>query len=262
MKVGLRISCPCLVYNSTGSDCVNFETHANQLMKTNREITAVAVVDARGKVQYQSNGWNISGDISNLLKSWHEKSPSITVQGVKYSMLQCTPERLVTTNVLKKGHVVGAITPEGLYVIARTSPKGNYQVSYMDTARAADQMKKDGHPLKGKPTNLTSANMDLDSPLAKKEPKAEKWRTFADSEHAINVGKATQLLLCLKSSNIETKTQPSDPALFQEIDNFLQWIKNPQGLSYYIDYYLNQNNPEMIAKLARVYEQFRNIFGF
>ena len=53
-----------------------------------------------------------------------------------------------------------------------------------------------------------------------------------------------------------------DPSLKQEIDGFLQWIKDPNGLSGYISYYLQQNDPNVIAKLAKAYNDFRQVFGF
>ena len=53
-----------------------------------------------------------------------------------------------------------------------------------------------------------------------------------------------------------------DPVLKQEIDDFLQWINDPTGLGPYIQYYLDLNDPIIIAKIARAYDGFRNVFGF
>ena len=51
-----------------------------------------------------------------------------------------------------------------------------------------------------------------------------------------------------------------DPYLKAEVEAFLEWIKNPQGLPSYISYYLQQNNPDVISKLARLYDELYRIF--
>ena len=52
-----------------------------------------------------------------------------------------------------------------------------------------------------------------------------------------------------------------DPQLKSEIEEFLNWIKNPDGLVTYINYYLQQNNAQMISELAKIYAELRQIFG-
>lgn len=46
-----------------------------------------------------------------------------------------------------------------------------------------------------------------------------------------------------------------DPQLKSEIEEFLNWIKNPNGLLCYINYYLQQNNAQMISELAKIYAE-------
>ena len=53
-----------------------------------------------------------------------------------------------------------------------------------------------------------------------------------------------------------------DPALLEEVNGFLTWIRDPNGLSGYIQYYLDQNDPTVLAKLAKAYTDFRSVFGF
>jgi hypothetical protein len=53
-----------------------------------------------------------------------------------------------------------------------------------------------------------------------------------------------------------------DPALKAEIDAFLSWIKDPNGLAGYIAYYLQNNDTYTISRLAEIYNEFRRIFNF
>ena len=56
-------------------------------------------------------------------------------------------------------------------------------------------------------------------------------------------------------------TQPSiDPYLKAELDSFLGWIKDPQGLPYYLDYALQENDPYRISQLAAIYRELYRIF--
>jgi len=52
-----------------------------------------------------------------------------------------------------------------------------------------------------------------------------------------------------------------DPELKGEIQSLLEWIKDSEGLSGYINYYLEQNNHQIIAELSKIYAELRQIFG-
>ena len=52
-----------------------------------------------------------------------------------------------------------------------------------------------------------------------------------------------------------------DPQLKGEIQSFLDWIKDSEGLSGYINYYLQQNNTQIISELSKIYNELRQIFG-
>ena len=52
-----------------------------------------------------------------------------------------------------------------------------------------------------------------------------------------------------------------DPQLKNEIEEFLSWIKNPDGLFGYINYYFQQNNTQMISELAKIYLELIKILG-
>lgn len=109
------------------------------LMNNNNTITAATVVAPEGTVIYQTSNWDISSDIIGLLNSWRQEGSSVVVQGIKYSTLQCTPERLVSTNILGQGHIV-ASSERNRILIAYVTPDGGAGVAYMDVARALGQI--------------------------------------------------------------------------------------------------------------------------
>src|SRR5271157_2231369 len=222
---------------------IDYAGHVQALIQSNPQITAVAVCEENGAVIYQTENWDISAESKKVIEAWRGKSTFIMLQGVKYSVLQCEDVRLISTNIKKQGHLVGAVTPEKKYVISYTIPEGNYQHTYMDTARAADQMKSGGVPPRAQGGQFTADDMRLSG-----TPQLE-------SSGASPSGSASPGVSASGASKI-------DPALKQEIDNFLIWIKNPEGLAAYIDYYMNLNDQGKIAQLAQIYNKFRQIFNF
>ena len=55
--------------------------------------------------------------------------------------------------------------------------------------------------------------------------------------------------------------QPSiDPYLKADVEGFLEWIKNPQGLASYLLHTLQENDPNRISKLAEIYNELYRIF--
>lgn len=114
------------------------EQEISKLMEANKSITAVTVTSGQGQVLFQTSNWDITGDIVPTLNSWRQQSPSVTVQGIKYSVLQTTPERLVGTNVMGLGHIVAANHQDSQIMIAYVTPEGGAGVAYMDVARTND----------------------------------------------------------------------------------------------------------------------------
>lgn len=105
------------------------------LVSVNNTIGAIAVLDANGRVVYTTQNWKVNG--SELIDSWRNKAPSVSVQSVKYSTLQATEERLIATNVSGKGHIVMSTVGEKGVLIAYITAQGDAQVGYADVARAA-----------------------------------------------------------------------------------------------------------------------------
>ncbi|MFX1496211.1 MAG: hypothetical protein ACFFBH_01660 [Promethearchaeota archaeon] len=177
---------------------------------------------------YSTKKWNIKGDINNLLGAWASSSAqSVTVNSIRYSIVQMEPERFIATNRHKRGHLIGASSPDGeFYMIAHITPKakGWFHLAYPAVARAAAMLKK----------GLTSEFIDTEIDLSK------------DEESKISGNVSTNYIV--------------NPTLKAEIESFLQWIKDPNGLKGYISYYLQLNEPYYISKLAEIYTELYRIF--
>ncbi|NVM54071.1 MAG: hypothetical protein HWN66_10260 [Candidatus Helarchaeota archaeon] len=120
-------------------DAANIDYIVRDLMSGNSTITAATLLTQEGNVVFQTSNWDISSDIIGVLNSWRQQSPSVVVQGIKYSTLQCTPERLVSTNILGQGHIVASIESNRI-LLAYVTPDGGAGVAYMDVARALSQI--------------------------------------------------------------------------------------------------------------------------
>ncbi|TFG01826.1 MAG: hypothetical protein EU540_02795 [Promethearchaeota archaeon] len=194
------------------------ETAVYNLMQSEPTIIAVAVL--RGKeIIYTTDNWDISADVGRVVSSWASMNAQfIMISGVKYSLLQCTTERLVATSIRGEGHIVGAKDEEHK-IIAYVEPDGSMNVAYMDTARCLGTI------------SSTGPYLDANAQLGRGGP--------GPAAAAASV----------------------DPQLKGEIQAFLDWIKDSEGLSGYINYYLQQNNAQIISELSKIYAELRQIFG-
>lgn len=194
------------------------QTAISNLMQS--EPTIIAAVAIRGnEIVYSTDNWDVSADIGRVISSWNSMNAQfVMISGVKYSMLQCTSERLVATSIRGEGHIVGAKDDEHK-VLAYVEPDGPMNAAYVEAARVVASMSSSG------------AYLDSSAQLGKSEP-------------------------------VATAAAPSvDPQLKGDIQAFLDWIKDAEGLSGYINYYLQQNNAQIISELAKIYGELRTIFG-
>nr|MDO8133702.1 hypothetical protein [Candidatus Njordarchaeum guaymaensis] len=116
------------------------ENVCRNLFTANDTIGAIAVLDNNGRVLYASKNWRVNGD--QLINSWRNKDPSVTIQNVRYSTLQTTEERLIATNVTGKGHIVMSTVGDKGILIAYVLPKGDPAGSYADVCRTADMIRR------------------------------------------------------------------------------------------------------------------------
>ena len=206
---------------------VNYKSVVKNLQKHYSDATEVVVINNKAKVLHSTSNWNVSKDIKGVFASWSSgNAQSVNISGNKYSVLQMQPERFIATNRKKKGHLVGSSIPgTDTYIIAHIKPKakGWMHMAYPAIARAAAMMTK------GSKSQFIETEVDV-----------------SESE------------LAEKSSRM---VQPSiDPHLKAELEGFLEWIKNPQGLSSYLFQSLQENDPYRISKLAEIYNELYRIF--
>ncbi len=114
-----------------------FSQIAAELMQNNPQVTALAVARNDGTVIWQTSNWNIVADVPQVLQAQRSKANSISVQGIKYSTVSATPDRLVTTNVGGQGHIIVAKAGSNGWVIAYAVPDADPFITYFDVARAA-----------------------------------------------------------------------------------------------------------------------------
>lgn len=195
-------------------------TAVNNLMQKDPSIIAAAVIKGNDNILYSTDNWDISPDVGRVVSSWNSMNAQfVMISGVKYSILQCTSERLVATSIRGEGHILGAKDDEHKLIVY-LEPDGEPMGATMDTARTLAEMSSKSNYLE---SNTAMGNYGTTS--------------------------ATQV-----NSNIDSQ-------LRGEIQSFLDWIKDNEGLSGYINYYLQQNNVQIISELSKIYAELRQIFG-
>ena len=92
----------------------------NALLNEERNIFAIAIISQNGAVITQTDNWDISNDLPMLNELLRKKlalgekgMSSITIQGVKYMIVENTEERKIATNITGKGHVIICPIPIG-----------------------------------------------------------------------------------------------------------------------------------------------------
>jgi hypothetical protein len=210
------------------------ETAVYNLMQRDPSIIAAAVVKGSKEIVYTTDNWDISGDISRVVSSWSGQNASfIMLSGVKYSMLQCEQQRMVATSIKGEGHICAAKDDE-YKLICYLEPDGDARGATMDIQRAISDMSTQ--------TVYMDSKADLGS----------KGAAMGGAASAGGGGGTTPATGGGGSV---------DPQLKGEIQALLDWIKDSEGLSGYIQYYLDQNNAQIISEMAKIYAELRQIFG-
>jgi hypothetical protein len=198
---------------------VNAQTAVQNLMNGDPHIIAAAVIEGKNNIVFSTDNWDISADVGRVIQSWNAQNAQfIMISGVKYSILQCEPERLVATSIRGEGSIVAAKDEEHK-LIAYLEPDGYAPGAAMDVQRVLSSM-------------------------SSKTP-------YIASE--ANLGKSSSPVASAKSS--------VDAHLKGEIQAFLEWVNDTNGLSGYINYYLQQSNNQIITELSKIYYELRQIFG-
>ena len=209
----------------------NYKKIISKLQKHYSGIDKVIILKG-GKRLFNTKGFDISKDIKSVIAIWQgSQGQSVSVSGIKYSILQCAPERFIATNRHKKGHLIGATTPDkSIYILAHVKPKAKdwFHAAYPIVARAA-AMLEDG---------------SFENSFT---PKMEIVRSSSSTT----------------GEDVVTSHKPQvpqiEPILKAEIESFLQWVKNPNGLQAYIIQALQSNDTSLISKLGQIYQEFYSI---
>lgn len=234
---------------------VNYKDATKFLQKNYPDATDIAIINRSGKNLFSIGKWSINGEIKTLLANWASgTAQSVTLGGIRYSILQMEPERFVGTNRKKKGHLVGATTPSGdKYMVAHINPKakGWFHEAYPAVARAAAMMET-GLQIGVKVSKKTKA-----------PPKPKDKKKSKHKDHKIETSSNMNTIAQSMNSATTVLLQQSvqiNPILKMEVESFLQWLNDPQGLSTYIAYYLQYNDGYKISQLANIYKRLYNMF--
>jgi len=199
------------------------------LMQSDPNIIAAAVIKGKNII-YTTDNWDISGDVDRVVSSWTgQNAQFIIVSGVKYSVLQMETERLVAISLKGEGSICAAKDEEHK-LICYLQPDGDARGAIMDVQRAVGNMSTQGPYL---------------------DAGAQMGQKSAQMGGGASVGVTASA----------GAVSGVDPQLKGEIQSFLDWIKDTEGLAGYINYYLQQNNTQIISELSKIYNELRQIFG-
>lgn len=104
---------------------MSVESIVDQLLDADANIGGVAVISNKGTVVYQTENWNLANDAQGIL-SLIKGGSSINILGIKYMIVENTPERIIGTNVTGKGHIIIAPFDGGVlvtYIVPQVGPR-------------------------------------------------------------------------------------------------------------------------------------------
>jgi len=98
----------------------NLESIIDDLLNEEQNIFGVAVISKDQIILMQTENWDLQNDLE-LINELIQTNPelgqkgvtSITVQGIKYMIVENTEERKIGTNITGKGHILVAPIPVG-----------------------------------------------------------------------------------------------------------------------------------------------------
>jgi len=96
------------------------ESLINDLLDEEQNVHGVAIIGLEGSLVTQTENWDISNDlgpINELIQNnpdlGQKGITSITIQGIKYMVVENTEERKIGTNITGQGHIIIAPVPIG-----------------------------------------------------------------------------------------------------------------------------------------------------
>ncbi|MFX1302444.1 MAG: profilin family protein [Promethearchaeota archaeon] len=96
------------------------EAIIDDLLNEEQNIFGVAIISKDGTLLTQTENWDLTNDLdlinellSKKLKLGEKGISSITIQGIKYMIVENTEERKIGTNIAGKGHIIICPVPIG-----------------------------------------------------------------------------------------------------------------------------------------------------
>ena len=117
---------------------MDYENFVFDLLDSEPAILAGAVIGNNGEVLFQTENWDLSQDLEQLKSIIAEsqkpdgKNPgSISIMKLKYMVIEFIPERIIATNVMKKGHIIIAPSKKATLVTFIDPNKGPREVLFI-----------------------------------------------------------------------------------------------------------------------------------
>ena len=102
------------------ADKNKIEKIIDDLLEEEQNVYGVAVIDEGGSLVTQTENWDLTGDLPKLnelletkLELGEKGISSISIQGVKYMIVENIEERKIGTNITGKGHIIICPIPIG-----------------------------------------------------------------------------------------------------------------------------------------------------
>jgi hypothetical protein len=104
---------------------MDFESFIFELMDAEPAVFGGAIINNAGNLAYQTENWEISADVPQIKQILGGENPgSVSIMKIKYMIVEFTPERVIATNVARKGHIIIAPVERGALVTYIDPAKG------------------------------------------------------------------------------------------------------------------------------------------
>lgn len=98
----------------------DIESLIDDLLDEEQNVYGIAVINQDGNLVTQTENWDISNNLDKFnellqtkLELGEKGMSSMTVQGIKYMLVENTEERKIGTNIKGKGHIIVCPIPIG-----------------------------------------------------------------------------------------------------------------------------------------------------
>jgi predicted regulator of Ras-like GTPase activity (Roadblock/LC7/MglB family) len=92
----------------------------DELLNEEQNVFGVALISKDGNLITQTENWDLNSDLQLINELLNEKLElgqkgitNITLQGIKYMIVENTEERKIGTNIMHKGHIIICPIPIG-----------------------------------------------------------------------------------------------------------------------------------------------------